>query len=329
MTIENAIGLHLLNIEGGMGRLSALLSAEASYQKAEWPFVRMPAFEVIGGSVRAQTGMEAIVLCPFVSAEDVQKWQTFSVAEAPIWLAESRAVAQSAATKANSSGIYTSFAATDYGDGGASPVLLDTTADLLNLDGNNDLQFVPSVQNRPGGPYLPIWMHTPPPFSPSIINVDFFSVGGNFRFVSALLAARRPLFSKSFDMSALATLSIKFEDHERYHASLVKYKSNATTSTFQHPHCPYMYPVFKNPGNASSNIVAVLTGLLPLDRYLINLLPEGVNGIDAVLKNRNQSFTYRLDGNSVRKRDCQLFFIPLTCSHILVSGSTGILRWTR
>jgi hypothetical protein len=320
LTIENAIDLHLRNIEGGMGRMAVLISAEAKHQNAKWPFVTMPSFEVIGSSVRAQTGMEVIVFCPFVTAGQVQEWQEFSLANAQTWLKESRDVAQSLAEKSNASGVYTSFVATDYVNGGPSPVLLDMTADLLHLGGNESLQLVPSVQRRPGGPYLPVWMHTPPPFNPNLINVDFFSAGAPFPFVSAVLAARRPLLSKAYDMSALATLSIKYEDHERFHASLVKYKSNATTSTFQHPHCPYMYPVFEKPGDASSNIVAILTGLLPMDRYLINLLPEGVNGIDAVLENRNQSFTYRLDGSSVgieniqsSKVDAVILTVPIAC----------------
>jgi hypothetical protein len=282
-----------------MGRLAALFAAEAVHQNTSWPFVTMSAFEVIGASVRAQTGLELIAFCPFVTFEQVEEWQKFSAVNGLVWLAESRDIAKSISEKAHASGESSSFMATDYIDGGPSPVLLDMTSDLLNIAGNESVKFVPSVQRRPGGPYLPVWMQTPPPFDPRLINVDFFSAGAPFPFVSAVLAAKRPLLATSYDMSALATLSIKYEDHEEFHASLVKYKSNSTTSTFQHPHCPYMYPVFERPGDVDSNIVAMLTGVLPMDRYLIDLLPAGVSGIDAILRNRKQAFTYRLNGNSV------------------------------
>jgi class 3 adenylate cyclase len=144
-------------------------------------------------------------------------------------------------------------------------------------------------------------MQTPTPFTPRVININFFSISNTSTgIVSAVMASKRPLLSEVVDVSSFASVSIKFEDHERHHASLVKYQSNATSSTFQHPHAAYYYPVFESEHDINSRIVAFLVGLLPFDRYLINLLPEGVRGIDAVLRSRGEAFTYRLDGNSVR-----------------------------
>jgi hypothetical protein len=138
-------------------------------------------------------------------------------------------------------------------------------------------------------------MQTPTPFSPEIINYNFLSASeSNYEVVSAVRESKRALLGEVLDISYFASVSIKFEDHERYHASLVKYQSNATSSTFQHPHCPYFHPVYDD-----ARIVAFFVGALPFDRYLVDLLPDGVRGIDAVLRNRDQVFTYRLDGNSV------------------------------
>jgi hypothetical protein len=306
LTIETAISFHLNNIQGGMGRLSSALTAEAGHKNASWPFVTVPAFEVIGASVRTQTGFEGIIVCPFVNEAEVDKWQTFSSVESRVWLQESREVAQAAAIKANSSGVYTSFVATDYFDGAASPIIVDTTASFSSIAAGQEIGFVPSVERNRGGPFLPIWMQTPPPFNPSVLNINFLSADETLTpFVAAVLASRRPLLGKVIDMSALAKLSVKDEDHERYHASLVKYKSNGVTSTFQHPHCPFMFPVFQIPRDSNSRIVAMLVALLPFDRYLVNLLPHGVRGIDAIVRNHRerQSFTYRLDGNSVSAGD--------------------------
>jgi hypothetical protein len=261
----------------------------------------MPSFEVIGASVREQTGFEMIVFCPFVTVDQVEAWQEFSVSNAPTWLSESRDAARSAAEKASASGEDSSFTTTDYIVGDASPILLDLTADMVAIASGESLGFVPSVKNRPGGPFLPIWMQTPPPFNPSLINVDFISAGVRTTpLISAVLGAKRPLLSSILDVSALATLSIKLEDHERYHSSLVKYKNNGTATTFQHPHCPYMFPVYEKHCDTTSRVIAVLVATLPFDRYLINLLPKGVRGIMAVVSNDIQPYSYLLDGNSVR-----------------------------
>jgi hypothetical protein len=182
------------------------------------------------------------------------------------------------------------------------PVLVDVEDAFEKAARGESYTYELSVKNNPIGPYLPFWMLTPPPFRPSIINVNFLS---SHRlappFVSSVLAARRPLLGESVDMAALSQRSVKFEDHERYHGSLVNDTASGTNSTFQHPHCPYLFPVFDQPSNRSSAIVAMFVAVLPFDRYLVNLLPPRVGGIDAVLRNHrsNQSFTYQLNGNSV------------------------------
>jgi hypothetical protein len=152
-------------------------------------------------------------------------------------------------------------------------------------------------------------MQTPTPFSSQLININAVSLGDRTRFLPKLGAAigtGYPTLSFVLDTSPLSLMSIKFEDHERFHTSLVDYRSNGTTSTFQHPHCVYSYPVRERPRDKTSKVVAVLLGLLPFDRYLVNLLPKGVKGIDAVLRNRDQVFTYRLHGNSVSVPACSL-----------------------
>jgi hypothetical protein len=146
-------------------------------------------------------------------------------------------------------------------------------------------------------------MQTPTPFSSTLVNINAASVGEKILPVmSAVMATGQPLLSFAMDPTSIASVSIRFDDHERFHASLVDYKASDAASTFQHPHCVYYYPVYERPRDKTSKIVAFFLCLLPFDRYLVNLLPKGVNGIDAVLRNRDQVFTYRLNGNSVSWR---------------------------
>jgi hypothetical protein len=85
-----------------------------------------------------------------------------------------------------------------------------------------------------------------------------------------------------------------------YHTSLVDWVKDGSSSTYDHPHSLFMQPVFKTLNDESSEIVGFVNGVLPWDRYLNDLLPEGVKGITCVLKNScGQSFTYTLNGNEV------------------------------
>jgi hypothetical protein len=293
---------HLQNIEGGIQRMPVTISEEARNQRAQWPFVKIPAFEVMGASVREQTGFEVISFLPFVARRDVDAWQEFSLQNAAEWLEESFGVIQSAAMNANASGEYSSFVAADYLDLGPSPILVDLPDALVKAATGENYTYTASVVSNPNGPYLPFWITTPPPFNPAIININFLSTHSTFpQSVSAVLRARRPLLGQSMDMTGLAQGSLNFEDHEQHHASLVNYKSPVTNSTLQHPCCAYLCPVFESSRNRTSTVVAILSALLPFDRYLLNLLPPGVHGIDAVLRTHpsKQAFTYRLDGNSV------------------------------
>jgi hypothetical protein len=302
LTIEQAMRFHLSNLEGGMARMATSITTEARHKNMTWPFVSFPTFEVLGEDVRTQSGVEVIVLCPYVSHTNVDAWQVFTTENGPSWLEQSRALSLLQLSRVAAFGETSSLLATDYVGGNPSPMILDLTISVDRISKGEPLEFVSSVQNRPGGPYFPVWMQTPAPFSAQLINIDILSTGYVIvDLISAVMAIRKPLLTWVADLSSLASISLNFDDHERYHQSLVKYQSSNTTSTFQNPHAPYIYPVYEDVHNPNSPMVAVLLGLLPFDRYLINLLPQGIEGIDAVLSNPcDQVFTYRLNGNSVR-----------------------------
>lgn len=51
--------------------------------------------------------------------------------------------------------------------------------------------------------------------------------------------------------------------------------------------------------NPDSGVVGFLTGVVAFDAFLVNLLPEGAEGITVVLENTcGQAFTYKLTGRS-------------------------------
>ena len=100
-------------------------------------------------------------------------------------------------------------------------------------------------------------------------------------------------------MSNLANRAIKLEDHEAYHQSLVDYVHDPNSTAFEHPHSSVMVPVFERLNDPTSRLVGTFAVVIPWDRYLVNLLPSGVDGITCVLRNScGKAFTYQLNGNS-------------------------------
>jgi hypothetical protein len=110
------------------------------------------------------------------------------------------------------------------------------------------------------------------------------------------LTATEGVFSDVQDLGAVAALAVSTEDHVDVH---LKYGSNVTAETaFKRPHSFLVSPVFEELNDPKAKMVGVLLSVVSWDRYLANLLPEGVNGIVCVLKNScGQSYTYVVNGN--------------------------------
>jgi hypothetical protein len=156
-TIENSMHLHLQNLEGGMERLASFARAEVTTKTSSWPMVTIPAFEVIGESVRTQTGLEIIAFCPVVTVDEVDTWQEYSKAHARGWLEESRQTSLSAAAKAATLGHTSSLVATDYKEGDPSSSIVDLTSSVAQISAGAEMNFALSTDASPTGPFIPVW----------------------------------------------------------------------------------------------------------------------------------------------------------------------------
>lgn len=73
------------------------------------------------------------------------------------------------------------------------------------------------------------------------------------------------------------------------------------TSDALQPHAIITVPVFDSFDKETRKDVATIIAIMSLDTFLVNSLPEGVNGIYLVIENTcDQQYTYRLDGNKVK-----------------------------
>jgi hypothetical protein len=149
----------------------------------------------------------------------------------------------------------------------------------------------------------------------------------------AVFGSREALISRAIDLTMALDLSMKDEDHEAYHKTLVDFRAVNASNAFQHPHALFIQPVYaaiRDPTNNGTDdellnpIVGMLTAVLPWDRFLVNLLPSGTTGVTCVLANScGQSFTYHLEGTSVRVS-------PMSISGLQVFHSHSIrLSWCR
>ena len=86
------------------------------------------------------------------------------------------------------------------------------------------------------------------------------------------------------------------EEHHKMHSKLLDTRS-------ENPHSFVVHPVHRalrpgEPLDTQREIVGVLAGASAWDVALLNLLPDGVVGIHAVVRNNcNQSYTYEIRGS--------------------------------
>jgi hypothetical protein len=108
------------------------------------------------------------------------------------------------------------------------------------------------------------------------------------------------VFTQIVDISALAKDELFGTDtHVAYHEQFLENELNVS-SALTTPHAYLVEPVFERVGDPTALVVGYLQGLVPFDRLLQNVLPEGVSGVYVVLENNcAEQYTYVLNGNEV------------------------------
>jgi hypothetical protein len=281
-TIGDATAVHKHNLFSSMRSCSNSISIAARTTNSSFPFVTVPAFEVLAGSVRQQSESELLLFTPKIEIEQVTRWQEYTAANEG-WYEESKELAVAASEG--------SLVKSDFAPGGLLPFIFEATFDE---NGNN------SVMPPNDPPFYPIWQVSPPPFSPLVIKAN---IGGVPEFSSASKAAdiarEGVMGSSTFsDVYGIAGQVSKEEDHEAFHAQFMV--SSDTESAYNRPHAFFLQPIFREIYDDTAEVVGYINALIPWDSYFSNLLPEGVKGIVCIASNScGQSFSYYLDGNSV------------------------------
>ncbi|CAB9499174.1 Receptor-type guanylate cyclase gcy [Seminavis robusta] len=293
-TIRDSAEFHASNMFITLRSFSDQITVEAIGSNQEFPFVTIPSFEAMGSSVRSITGVEIINWHVIVEEHQLGDWANYTLSNYQTMLAESRATG--IRLQPEGSAIQQS----DFVEGDILPLPYKVPSDTGDPNAPGELLLAPDYGP---GPYFPAWMTSPPIFHPAFINVDP-APDALLMPIKAVMQARRLVLTDTVPVQNLADFSINAQDHENYHASLVNYTYNGgNTTAFFHPHSAIMVPVFEQLNNPSSRIVGTAVIIFPWDRYLINLLPEGVTGLTCVLRNScGKAWTYDLVGNSALYR---------------------------
>ena len=103
-------------------------------------------------------------------------------------------------------------------------------------------------------------------------------------FAAAITMQSEPVFTTIKPFANLPD-----DEHEKMHSNGAEGANNPHSFTFQ--------PIHRTPGDTTSDIVAMFAVATAWDVSMLNLLPDNVKGMYAVLKNTcNQTVTYRIDG---------------------------------
>jgi hypothetical protein len=273
-------------------------------KNSTFPFVRVPWFEVAASQYRELSGVEIITWNPLVQANQLSQWATYFQNELG-WYNESTALVRSSSTHSaeheHEDEKEEGSEHDDHEDEGSEFEENSTARDFIwHGDWNSGGTIVESAGP---GPFAPIWHCSPPPYSVSFLNFDILSMNAVSQIKSSLNGSHNGQFS-AVDLT-IAVLPDTFskegsEEHEEFHHKYIIH----TGMDEESPHSIFVQPVYEGLGSDSSSssgkMVGFLMALVSWDLFVGNLLPDGVHGMTAILKNTcNQSYTYELDGSKV------------------------------
>lgn len=100
-------------------------------------------------------------------------------------------------------------------------------------------------------------------------------------------------------VSLLADTGLSRSAHKKFLENYVVFEEGV--GPFDHPHATVTVPLFRELNNAKeSEMAGFIMAILPFDIFVGDLLPDGVDGIYAVLRNScQQTFTYEVMGSRV------------------------------
>ena len=255
-----------------MQGLSNAVTTAANVTNATFPFVTVPAIELSAGAVDGMGGIMLAGFAPVVKARDKQAWEKYAV-ENKGWYEESNYIRE-VNQKLYRDGVHGTIQDHEHDR------LLQVPEPSLIPDKIWHWENGEKVPHEPmdGEIMAPLWQISPaaaPPINEDLLSDERISVLYN-----AMLEIRGSVLSPAYQIEDL--FDFAFDEVEKPRKV--------------EPHAFLLEPVYAT-YEASSQIVGLLIGLTPCGNLVNKLLPEGVSGIIAVIKDScGLDISFSLDG---------------------------------
>jgi hypothetical protein len=232
----------------------------------EFPFVRVPKYELLGVHTRNSFNLENVIWAPFVEESELKKWSSFSTSEQG-WYNESLNIFHSDPSN-------TMNRTLDKGK------FRDYIWDGIDISSA-------TVVASPG-PFAPLWQMSPPPSSLSSINYNLLNGTGIADLVSAL--------KRTGDF---VTGNVRLSS-ENQSQSLLDSQSLTSYGISEIPRTIHLTPVFERLKDRNSSLVGFLLSTIVWDQFLLSCVNDNVKGVVAVVQNScGQAFTVLLNDGKV------------------------------
>jgi hypothetical protein len=277
-TIQDISKFHFENMFEASRAMSRELTAEALLLNMSFPFCSFPNYEVYAKQARENTGLEVISYAPVVTLDQVEAFVNYSVDALPEWIVKSRTMGMLLDSDLHFENLT---------DTAFHPVIYDVNP----LAG----EIFPSVGD---GPFTPLIHTSPPPQSLIYQLYNFRSDPEYERIYSLQNTWRDTLFGNTnFFLWTVVDFINGIEKHQELHDGRHYQAKDANHVNVVQPHGSLVQPVYRTLDHSdpdANGIVGYLMGIMAWDAYLIDLLPQGVNGVYVVVQNTcGHMFTYR------------------------------------
>ena len=243
----------------------------------QWPNVTIPDFEYRGSEYNYLSKALQTSWVPLVKDEGIETWEAYADANQG-WLAESLRVRKEIAAELQTE----RHLLEGVEDPKIFPHMWRFTPGTTVAE--NVRQVVPHNSGVDFGPgaHGPIWQQVPAPYEPSIIQFDTLTHEVFQRIYHGMWETAMPVLSE-----VVKDLDFLYD--------------GAVEDDATHPHSVLLSPVYPDPQagirHGKNDLIGMMMVVLSWDKYFVNLLVEGTNGIVMVLHDTcGDHFTYQLNG---------------------------------
>lgn len=253
-----------VDILNAFSNLGSQMTAYAQSTNATWPYFWLPLFETYAEDALRDSRAEGVSVANFVTHEQRETYVDFATDNYEAMVMEGHLLRSGDLDRLSETGYH--------------PYLTSTNG-AGEFEMEEEREF-----------YFPSFSFSPPPFSYGLINWNMLSVQDYDNAINAMLDLKNETVLTPVRSYISTGVSQTKEEHERLHSELPE-------SSSSHPHSLLFRPIHERVHDYESPIVGLVAAGFAWDASLRNLVPEGINGIVAVVRNScNQEYTYQING---------------------------------